>query len=292
MNSITFNSNLDTHKVLPISLSFNDRQIDFTITLDISKFGQKIMWGYFSKGQLNEPETSQFVIFALKPGDCFMDIGAHIGYFSLLAADLVGINGKVISFEPDESNFYHLNKNIVLNHFLNIHARNQALGSTVEKKTFFINSDADGGHALWDVSLHPFNEKSRNHKMTRNLQVETIDSLVDDKKIDNLKLIKIDTEGAEHSVLQGGMKTIQRHHVPYIICEINRFGLEQMGSNEFLFRSFVESMGYHSYLLADGRNGPAIIRLGKDQTLDTNSVFNILFVRNGMDLPKEYRKEI
>jgi FkbM family methyltransferase len=283
--------NPETQKIIPISLSFNGRQVDFTIFLDISKFGQKLMWGHFTKGRLNEPETSQFVIFALKPGDCFIDIGAHIGYFSLLAAALVGTNGRVISFEPDELNFNHLNKNMVLNRFLNIHARNQALGSIVEEKTFFINSDADGGHAFWDVGKHPFNKKSRIHKKTRRVPVETIDSIMDHNPVPNLKLIKIDTEGAEHAILQGGMDTIQRQKIPYIICEVNRFGLEQMGSDEFSFRSFVEDLGYHTHLLADGRNGPAIIPLGEKQTLDTNSVFNLLFIRDGMDLPEEYRKE-
>ncbi|MBN1850763.1 MAG: FkbM family methyltransferase [Deltaproteobacteria bacterium] len=291
MTSMTTPLKADSHKVLPITLSFNGREIEFTLTLDTSLFGQKIMWDYLSRGRLNEPETSQFVIHALKPGDCFLDIGAHIGYFSLLASALVGDDGKVISFEPDEANFNHLNQNIMLNSFLNIHARNQALGATIEKKTFFINSDADGGHALWDVGLHPFNKKSRVNRFTRDIQVQTIDSIIGDHQIDNLKLIKIDTEGAEQSILQGGVKTIQKHQVPYIICEINRFGLGQMNSNEFSFRSFVEAMGYQPYLLADGRNGPLIIRLKDHQTLDTQNVFNLLFVRNGIALPEAYIKE-
>jgi FkbM family methyltransferase len=291
MESIVTHSTPDPYQIVPLSLAFDNRHIEFTLSLDTSQFGQKIMWDYFSKGQLNEPETSQFVTFALRPGDGFMDIGAHIGYFSLLAAALVGRNGRVISFEPDTTNFNHLNKNIVLNHFLNIHPRNQALGARVEEKAFFINSDTDGGHALWDVGQHPFNEKSRALRQTRQVQVETIDAIVGQGPIPNLKLIKIDTEGAEHAILQGGVHTIQRQNIPYIICEVNRFGLGQMGSDEFAFRSFVEDLGYHTHLLANGRNGPAIIRLEDNQTLDTTNVFNLLFVRDGTKLPEQYRKE-
>ncbi len=278
-------SDSEDNKLLTVSIDNNGRETGFKIRLDISQHAQKIMWNYLSKGQHYEPETSQFFSSILEQGDCVIDIGAHIGYFSLLAATLVGPSGKVISFEPENSNYRHLRLNMQLNNLLNCHTFNLPLGSRVENKTFYINSDADGGHALWDVGLHPLNEKSRRDRLTKQLQVHTLDSLFGDNSLGSLKLIKIDAEGAEQAILEGGLDTIKINSVPYIICEVNRFGLEQMGSNEDGLRGLLKNAGYESYLLTCNQKGPAAIKLEEDYTLKTEYVFNLLFALKGIELP-------
>ncbi len=94
----------------------------------------------------------------------------------------------------------------------------------------FFNSDNDGGHALWDVALHPFNEKSRQEKQLRKIRLATLDGIIMGQAPRRPKLIKIDTEGAELSVLRGTARSLSSLQIPYVICEINRFGLNQMGS--------------------------------------------------------------
>ena len=68
-------------------------------------------------GQLYEPETSLPVDLLLQPGDTFIDIGGHVGLYSMLAAGLVGPTGRVYVFEPERANYAHLLTHIALNHF-------------------------------------------------------------------------------------------------------------------------------------------------------------------------------
>ncbi|NEQ77203.1 MAG: FkbM family methyltransferase [Okeania sp. SIO2C9] len=65
------------------------------------------------------------------------------------------------------------------------------------------------------------------------MQQSTLDDILNQQKdIGQIKMIKIETEGAEIDVIKGAINTLCQYDVPYIICEINRFGLQQMGTNE------------------------------------------------------------
>ncbi|MBW2557916.1 MAG: FkbM family methyltransferase [Deltaproteobacteria bacterium] len=266
-------------KIAELSVSFNSCQYSLKISLDLTQFSQKIMWNCLNKGQLYEPGTSHFLASALREGDSFIDIGSHIGYFSLLASIIVGSSGQVFAIEPELSNFDRLTTNISLNKFSNIKTFNVALGSKIEQKQFFVNTDNDGGHALWNVGLHPFNKNSRANPVVRNIKTATLDSLFEDNDPDSLKLIKIDTEGSECAILQGGANMMSRQNVPYLICEINRFALQQMGTSEKELRLHMEQSGYETYLLND--ENQSFTRLSKDDYIETNYVFNVVFSKAG-----------
>lgn len=275
----------DAIKILTLSISSKSEVSSFRFSLDLNQFSQKIMWEHLAKGVPYEPEASYFILNVLEKGDCFIDIGAHIGYFSLLAASLVGPEGKVLSFEPEHSNYNHLKENIGLNGFNNIQIFKLALGSEDEEKQFFINLDNDGGHALWNVGTHPFNTKSRDNLVTRNIRVATLDHLLENEQLTILKFIKIDTEGAEHDILRGGINTIIKHRVPYILCEINRFGLNKMGTNENNLRFFLENIGYETHILIHHNSDTRIRRLSPNHFLKSQYVFNLLFVHEEAKLP-------
>lgn len=266
-------------KIVELSASSGSYQYNLKISLDLNQFSQKIMWNCLSKGQFYEQGASNFLASALREGDSFIDIGSHIGYFSLLASIIVGSSGQVFAIEPEPSNFDQLTTNISLNKFSNIKTFNLALGSKIEQKQFFINKDNDGGHALWNVGLHPFNKNSRANPVVKNINTATLDSLFEENNPDSLKLIKIDVEGSECAILQGGANMIARHNVPYIICEINRFALQQMGTSEKELRHYMELSGYETYLLHD--ETPYFTRLSKDDYIETNYVFNVIFSKAG-----------
>ena len=84
-----------------------------------------------------------------------------VGYFSILASALVGPQGSVFSFEPDVTNFAHLVEHIEANNATNIRPMHMAVGAMPAVAEFFVNADNDGGHALWEVGRHPFNERTR-----------------------------------------------------------------------------------------------------------------------------------
>lgn len=130
---------------------------------------------------------------SLKKGDVFIDVGAHIGYFSLLAASKIGDEGHVFAFEPAPANFHFLLKNIELNGFKNIEAFRQAVLEKKRKTNLYFSDTNTGDHRVFD--------SGDNRKF---IKVDTIslDDFFDkrDKKID---FIKIDVQGSETEVLKG-----------------------------------------------------------------------------------------
>ncbi len=264
-------------KSLNLSINRNSVSGSLKLYLDTNKYSQKIMWDYLANNQVYEPEKFQFFSNALKDGDCFIDIGAHIGYFSLFASLMVGNEGQVFSFEPEASNYLHLNTHIAENNLNNIQAANAALGTKSRKGQLFVNLDNDGGHALWNVGLHDFNKKSRANQTTKDINILSLDDVFRDRELNSLRLIKINTEGAEHDVLRGGTDTIKKYNYPYIICEINRFGLQQMGTNEDALRRFVYGLGYNTYLLNDSSSD--IVELLPEHHVENDYIFNLLFAK-------------
>jgi len=223
-----------------------------------------------------EPEVSLFLMRVLRDGDFFVDIGAHVGYFSILAAKLVGKKGQVVSFEPEDNNFEHLQSNIALNDLSNITLFQRPVTEKTEMRTFYINSDGDGGHALWDPGLFPGNERSKAKPQPRNVETITLDAVLSDKVVKNFpKIIKIDTEGAEKNVLEGARVILQEGRVPFVICELHEFGLRQFGTSQEGLRSFMRDYGYETFLLPPTGGFPKLIPYGVQ--IESKIFLNILF---------------
>jgi FkbM family methyltransferase len=160
-----------------------------------------------------EPEVLKAVTTTLKPGMTVFDIGAHIGYYSLLFAKCVGPAGRVISFEPLPGNFALLQKNVALNSTENIKLHNCAVYSRSEK--IIIN--------VADDQPNPGSGSLYNQKGARQYHVDatTIDDFCKNSAIQP-DIVKMDVEGAEHDVLIGAEKTIARYR-PQLLIELHHF---------------------------------------------------------------------
>lgn len=260
---------------LNISLTTGNGPRQLRLLLDPGQMSQRFMLDDLTAGRLYEGETSNFFGSILQPGDTFIDIGAHVGYFSMLAAQLVGPTGAVFSFEPEPGNFAHILEHIEANGVTNVRPLHMAVGAAPSVADFFVNADNDGGHALWEVGRHPFNERSRQAPQTRKVFVTSLDHLFEGRDMRGLKAIKMDAEGAEFAILVGARDLLRRHRIPFIVAEINRFGLESMGASERHVRGFMHELGYETYLFQPGQS--FIQRLQPDETPETNFVFNVLF---------------
>ncbi|WP_448560741.1 class I SAM-dependent methyltransferase [Trichothermofontia sp.] len=267
-------------QIITLSIQVGTRNYSLKMFINPQEYTQKLMIDAFSKGMFYESEVVNLLIQLLKPGDSFIDVGAHIGYFSLLAAALIGETGLVLTCEPEGANYDCILQNIQLNRFNNLRVLNVAVGDERKNTQFFVNSDNDGGHALWNVGHHPFNQKSKQSPIARPIRMETLDYLIKQHPVHNLKLLKIDTEGAEYSILRGAIDLLSRVKVPYIIAEINRFGLQQMGTNEIELRGFMRSLGYETYVLTSQAPNPIFLK--PDQVYQSQTVFNVLFTNQGL----------
>ncbi|HEX8524914.1 MAG TPA: FkbM family methyltransferase [Tepidisphaeraceae bacterium] len=241
--------------------------------LDDDQLSQRMMLEDLREVGRYEPPTTDVLNLLLKPGDRFIDIGAHVGYFSMLAAALVGETGQVYSFEPNPKNYQDLITHGAMNQFANVMPFNWAVGGKTGAVTFFDNADNDGGHALWNVGVHPYNEKSRDQVSRRNVYMTTLDTLFGSATADFAKVMKIDTEGAEVAVLRGAQSFITRSQIPAIIAEVNEFGLAQLGSSEDELRAIMKGHGYTTYLLANSTP----FRLGDNMHYKHLNVYNLLF---------------
>jgi len=156
----------------------------------------------------------------VKPGDVVFDIGANIGAHTLGLARSVGATGRVFAFEPTDFAFDKLERNLALNPELKAHtyARQVLLAATPD------DSAPQEIFASWplekDDSVHP---KHRGRMATaRCARVDTLDRVVAREGIDRLDVIKIDVDGHELPVLQGGLEALKKFR-PILVMEMSPY---------------------------------------------------------------------
>jgi FkbM family methyltransferase len=260
---------------LNIAMDVNGTPHTLQLQVDRKKTAQGRIYDCFSISQLYEPGMSRLLAEVLQEGDGVVDVGAHIGYFTVLAASLVGPHGKVLAFELEEENYQQLRANIALNNFSHVLAWQGALGADNTSTQFFVNSDDDGGHALWNIGNQSANGGSRRQCQTRRTQMMTLDAILNQHAVGAVKLIKISATGAEYDVILGGIQTLITYDVPYIVCRLHPFALQQMGHAESDLRSFMGSIGYEASVI--DADGLTLQRLAPDASLDEQSVATVVF---------------
>ena len=127
--------------------------------------------------------------FNINNEDIVIDIGAHIGLFSLFVSQYCK-NGKIFSYEPIEKNFRILKENIELNKIKNVIYFNSAVSNQSNKLKIFIDSD-DSAHSIFE-SDRDFIE----------VNSTTVKSIFDENKIKKCNLLKLDCEGAEYQIIE------------------------------------------------------------------------------------------
>jgi FkbM family methyltransferase len=157
----------------------------------------------------------------LKTGDIFIDLGANIGFFTLLAASIVESTGKVISVEPNMQNLQLLYSSILENQFENI----KVLPFAASDRSQILNLTVFGSNGL--VRLP-------NQSNSQFVQSVRIDELIDNEL--KINVVKLDVEGYEPLAIKG-MDNIIRKHKPIIISEFNPWHIQhgtKMSPKEYL----------------------------------------------------------
>ena len=186
------------------------------------------MSGLYFDGQKSfEAQTTQFIKEHLPLGGTFVDVGANVGYFSILAAGLVGNRGKVYSFEPNPKLRDDFMRSVALNSFQDrIQLTEIALSNEDLEGVDFFVSLAGSNTGL--STLTPYEGHlatgalSLTHKIT--VPARRFDSWVKEVGLTHIDILKIDVEGAEELVLAGMEDAFAIVRPPYIICETNLKG--------------------------------------------------------------------
>ena len=163
------------------------------------------------------PET-QFVESVVKPGWVIADVGANIGYYTLLFARGVGPSGRVYAFEPAASTYKILMKNISLNHTSKVRPYNMALGDSCGEVSLVQERDPK------DYRLAAPDKRSPD-----TVPLTTLDCFVEEQGLNRLDLIKVDIEGCERRFLLGAKKSLARFR-PILLIELNPLALRWFGA--------------------------------------------------------------
>jgi len=177
-----------------------------------------------------EPHVSRAFEHLLRPGAVVVDVGANVGYYTLLAASRVGSTGQVFAFEPGSSSCRLIEQSAAMNEFRNVRVF-ECAASDAEGLVGYGMDDSNGRISHEDVA-------------TSAVQVRavTLDrALADVRKVD---VIKVDVEGAEARVLRGATELVRRDR-PAIVSEFCPFGLRLASSVEPVdYLHLLRSLGY------------------------------------------------
>lgn len=242
-----------------------DQGQSFKMALDLSSQTQSVYYKSLAAGTLCDPYLTMVLVSMLVPGDTFVDIGAHIGYFPLLAIQMIGETGRVLAFEPNPAAFRGLTTNIILNRATNVHAFNCALSDRAGTATLHVHGDNEGLS-----TLHPVASDSGDGYRPITVMTETLDSFCELIRSLRVRMIKIDVEGHEQQVIAGGLRFIDEAKPDFIVFEVNNHinGKPNKANGEdFAIRRLLHERGYHAYLIRHWPDNDETSRAFGDQML-------------------------
>jgi FkbM family methyltransferase len=195
---------------------------------------------------LFEPEISYIIGKLIQPEDIVLDVGANVGFHTIAAAR-AATEGRVYAFEPVSEMAERLSENCALNNVDNVTIIPCALGAKNETLPMAVNiagAGMEGTNSLAN-SLHISHRPD--HYTRRDVAVRRLDELVEELGIeDRIGFVKIDTEGFETHVIEGGLETLRKHR-PAMIVEAHTNRLEEAGKS---FGWYLETFpDYHIFIV-------------------------------------------
>lgn len=234
---------------------------------------------YLTGGKTHDSEVrlALFLINRLKSGDQFLDVGAHLGYFSSLAAHLVGQEGKVVAFEASPNTFIYLNKN--LQQLPQSQCFNIAVAAQSGTLSFYefpiLYSEYN------TLELKQFEGQAwflKNPPRQVNVPSVALDDFIAQHQLQP-RIVKIDVEGAEDQVLQGMQSFLNSHSDCAIVMEY--LGAQRHNSAHQDAINLLEKLGYQSFIIDQNGHLEPIVDLNgyfQEKQLESD---NVVFQKNG-----------
>jgi FkbM family methyltransferase len=230
-----------------IEFTRGSAQLRMNLELNESQLNEKPILDFLRTGSLYEPDVANLFVKVLGEGDVVVDVGANIGFFTVLASILVGPTGRVVAFEPSAENVERLRANLAYNDCKNVTVIEKAVANQVGEVELFINSGNSGGNALWDIGEWPGYTEENGIPVSVAVPATTLDAEWEQLRLPAPKLIKIDVEGADQRVLEGASDLLARQKPRFVVAELHPFGLARMGCSQRSLRGFIESLGYSTF---------------------------------------------
>ncbi|MEE8296748.1 MAG: FkbM family methyltransferase [Hyphomicrobium sp.] len=212
---------------------------DLRIRADLNDWLQRqiFMYGIYRV----EEKHRHMMLSRVREGGTIVDVGAHIGYYSLLFAKRAGQSGRVFAFEPSTQTHARLVENISLNDLANITTVKAAASDEAGTATINLAAGSNTG----STSLH-FDNGAVD---TEQVETIVIDDYLERHGIDEVNLIKIDVEGHELHALQGLRRTVSvpAEKAPELFVEVNENTLQSAGTPMKAIFDELATAGYKAY---------------------------------------------
>ncbi|QMU53928.1 MAG: FkbM family methyltransferase [Nitrosopumilus sp.] len=255
--------------------SINDLKQGFTMTnqgfqifLDPE---DQIISRYLAIKKIWEPEETDFFNKSICEGMTVIDIGANIGYFTLLFSNLVGNSGKVIAFEPNPRSFKILNKNTQSNIIKNVTLFPNALGKFNHSTKLFLSKINFGDNRISKKLI----ETTDLERKAIDVDVITLDDVLQNMSVD---FLKIDAQGSEMNILQGAKNIIKKNEQIKMVIEFWPIGLMAHDCQPIDFLTELKSLKFNIYDFSDIKNEITIEQLCNKYT--GKSYTNLFCVKN------------
>ena len=209
----------------------------FQMALDLSETAQREIY-YFGTYERKE---SALVRRILRPGDIFWDVGANLGYYTLLGSACVGTTGRVVAFEPFPPAWERLQHNLSLNAFPQVRLVNAAVSSVVGTAPLFFASDVPDGVASLAAP--------EGHVSRVTCRTMTLDRFAEEEGERLPILMKADVEGAEKAVLEGAAGILSGSHPPMLLLEMEDEQFGRHGTSKREIQEMLSRLGYAAYQL-------------------------------------------
>ncbi|MFJ9211048.1 FkbM family methyltransferase [Streptomyces sp. NPDC102264] len=192
-----------------------------------------------------EPHMTRWLQSRLRPGDTFIDVGANIGYYSVLASGLVGDEGQVVAIEASPDFHRKLLQQVQLNERGNVRAVNGAVSDSRKTLTFVLASSANMGAN----SIVPYDGPAES---SFEIEARSLPELLESDEIARARVIKIDVEGAEGPVVRGMVPMLDKLRPDAeITAEVSPDRMAQLGDSAEELLTTMREHGFHVYRLAN-----------------------------------------
>jgi len=223
--------------------------------------------GHSIAARTYEIPVTQVATRVIRKGDTVLDIGANIGYYTLLAAHLTTSTGRVVGFEPHPQNIQTLARSVEYNHLNWVRAEPLVVSDTVGYETLYVSDDA----SLTDqhsIVRHVGSSGIR-------LPSTTLDDYLQAQGLSSVRFLKVDVEGAEPKVLRGARRAIAARIIDCMVVEWNP---EAWEGEADLFRELASVYDVYPML----HDGIGLVPVGVGDIPPT--LANLLLLRRGSDL--------
>jgi len=214
----------------------------FTMKLDLQDPEQLKVYFF---GHYHERYEADLVVRLLEDNDVFWDIGANVGYFTLVAATALVNRGQIVAFEPGKNAYARLTENLSLNSYRNIKTYQVAVSNREGEAVLHVSGDIADSSA----SLFPAGGGQAGREVCRTV---ALDHFLAAEDLRPPGLIKLDAEGAELAVLQGAQGLISQSP-PMFLMEMEEKNLKAAGASKAAIQQFLEGYGYRAAHLSKGR---------------------------------------